>query len=857
MRKLFFPFYLVLFSSFSFAQQNQATQGDVYAIVVGVSSYRYIKPLNYADRDADLFAELLRSGAGGRIKSENLFLLKNDSANAGNFWSALLRISNKKLKKGDRVYIYFAGHGDAVKGLNEYYLLLSDCQPANDGNNYLLSFGAIDMYHLKNRIGLLTAQGAEVVLILDACRTNELAGGYASQVFNSSIIQTKVGEIVMLATGPGQVSIEDASFGRGHGLFTYNLIDALSGRADKEEAGNNDSTISLDETKKWVSKHVQLMSENFHVLQSPVFCCEENNNAMIGFVDSSFMVAWDQLKQLNNNLSPSTASTIRRSNDLTVDSSLLVLYNKFNITRKENKLWGDSSANSYFDQMANLFPDDPLTENARYALSSDFINFVQEKINLYLEGKDVLSVAIMQEKNDSLEPHDFLTDEYDRIKKTLSEKWTIAGLMLQKAGKLLSPGDSSILLQLKPKINFLFARGFLNGEEENKLNYEEVLQYAIDAYKADSSAAYTAECLALLYAYKHSFDFDRHTYKKREDFYVGGKVRSDTAFYYFRKATLLAPNWVSPYRSIGLKVYGIVSIDTAIIYMKKAISTNPKDVSTYIMMGDLIRIRKPDSAVYYYKLAVTMSPKFAQSDLYRKIGRSFFHFRKGTQLYPIKFDSVIWYSRKALSLDPNNVEAYANIAGVYDLAKNADSVLHYRLKIITLSKGKEHPYLTAIRVYNLYNKKDSVFRYCKKILEIDPQNQFVFFELGRYYDYTNHKTDSAIYYYKKSLGLNYSSIYIWERLGYLIMSQDKNDPLPLTYFTQLLNASPDSWRPYYHIACYYSNYGETDKAIDFLQKALEKGLRNKKQIDSEPFLAFIRNTEPFKKLMEKYFPYFK
>src|SRR5258705_4957767 len=101
--KAFF-FLIILCSSFAcFAQQNNVAQGEVYAIVVGISKYHYIKPLSYADNDADLFAELLRSGAGGSIKPENLYLLKNDSANAGNFWSAISRISNKQLKKGDRV----------------------------------------------------------------------------------------------------------------------------------------------------------------------------------------------------------------------------------------------------------------------------------------------------------------------------------------------------------------------------------------------------------------------------------------------------------------------------------------------------------------------------------------------------------------------------------------------------------------------------------------------------------------------------------------------------------------------------------------------------------------------------------
>src|SRR6188768_3124923 len=95
----------ILFPFFFFAQQSD-TEGDVYAIVVGISKYNYIRPLNYADRDADLFASLLRSSACGNIKEENLFVLKNDSANAGNFWATLLRVSNENLRKGDRVYIF-------------------------------------------------------------------------------------------------------------------------------------------------------------------------------------------------------------------------------------------------------------------------------------------------------------------------------------------------------------------------------------------------------------------------------------------------------------------------------------------------------------------------------------------------------------------------------------------------------------------------------------------------------------------------------------------------------------------------------------------------------------------------------
>jgi tetratricopeptide (TPR) repeat protein len=845
---------MILFSSFAcFSQQNDAVQAEVYAIVVGISKYHYIKPLNYADRDADLFSELLRSGVGGHVKPENLFLLKNDSANAGNFWSAISRISNKQLKKGDRVYIYFAGHGDAVKGLNEYYLLLSDCQPANDGNNYLLSFGAIDMYHLKNRIGLLTGRGVEVILILDACRTNELVGGYASQVFNSSIIQTRVGEITMLATGPGQISIEDASFGNGHGLFTYNLIDALSGRADNEEGGNQDQVTSLDEINPWVTKYVKLMSEKFHTAQSPVFCCDEKNKVTIGVVDSSFSLTWNKLKQLNNTNNPLVipASKTQRGNDLVVDTALLTLYNKFNEARKQNNLWGDNSANSYYDQMEARFRSEQITEDARYMLASDFINFAQQKINLYLEGKDLLSLEIMREKIDSSNESELLADQYDRLMKTLSEKWTIAGMMVEKAGKLLSSkGDSSFLKQLKPKIFFLLARGYVNEEKENTLSFAQALQYANETYRADSTAAYAAECLGLLYDYRLSSDY-HFRYNPEESFSFGR--RSDSAFYFFKKAMLLAPAWVNPYRSMALKIYGEDSKDTAMAFMRKAISVNPRDGSTYILIGDLLRyyFENADSSIYYYRLAITMTPKSAHADIYCKMGARFF--RPYGKMFTFKLDSVTWYSQKSLSIDSNNIGAYMNLARLYERLKKPDSALPYYLKIMGISPDYQSPYVSINRYYAGRNMTDSVFFYSKKLLHADPKNSYASLMIGDYYEKKGANRDSAIFYYQISLQSNFPNNFSRERLAYLLMNKNKNDTAALGYFTYMLNKAPLSWRQYYNIACYYSNQGNTEKAVEFLEKAFGKGFRNYKQVNEDPYLDHIRNSEGFKRLMEKHF----
>jgi len=852
---LFFLAFLFLSYS-SFSQKNNSIEGDVYAIVVGISKYHYIKPLNYADNDAALFNELLRSGAGGQAKPENIFLLKNDSANAGNFWSAISRISNMPLKKGDRVYIYFAGHGDAVKGLNEYYLLLSDCQPANDGNSYLLSFGAIDMYHLKNRIGLLTGRGVEVILILDACRTNELAGGYASQVFNSSIIQTKVGEITMLATSPGQVSIEDASFGAGHGLFTYNLIDAMSGKADREEGGNNDQLLSLEEIQHWVTKHVRSMSDKFRASQSPVFCCEEKNQETIGIVDSGFGIIWNRLNQLNNTnnsiIIPSSKN--QRNNEPVADTSLLALYNKFNEARKQNNLWGDNSANSFYDEMESRFHGEKITEDARYMLASDFINFAQQKINLYLEGKDLLSLEIMREKKDSLDESELLAEQYERLLRTVSEKWTIAGMMVEKAGKLLSStGDSSFLYKLKPKIYFLMARGYVNEEKENTLSYAQALQYAYATYTSDTTAAYAAECLGLVHAYKHSWAYFIR-YNKSE-FVFSDRSRFDTALYYFKKAIALAPEWVSPYRSAAREAYGEDWSDKAMLYMRKAILINPEDGNNYIFAGDLLRYVFPnDSSNYYYKLALAKTPASVHSQIYQKIGANFLRsFTPGVKWPRMKRDSIFWYSQKALAIDPNNIEAYLNFARVYELLSKPDSALPYYSKTNDISPGNPYYNNAIYRYYTEHHMPDSILSYSRKLLSLDPKNYGAMYKIAVYYNQKPGYRDSAIAYYQQTLQSNFPYFESRERLAFLLMDKDRNDTTALGYFNYMLDKSPLLWRQYYNIASYYANQGNVGKAIEFLQKAIDRGFRVYKQITTDRYFDPIRNDESFKALVKKYF----
>src|SRR5688572_23908798 len=82
---------------------------QTFALIMGISNYKYVSPLTYADKDAEMFRDYLKSPAGGRISDDNIFCLLNEQALSTVFWSKGFKwLQAKKLQKGDRLFIYLA-----------------------------------------------------------------------------------------------------------------------------------------------------------------------------------------------------------------------------------------------------------------------------------------------------------------------------------------------------------------------------------------------------------------------------------------------------------------------------------------------------------------------------------------------------------------------------------------------------------------------------------------------------------------------------------------------------------------------------------------------------------------------------
>lgn len=217
---------------------KQQAQGKTYALIVGISKYKNpsIPQLQFANRDAVAFRNYLVSTG---VDSNNITLLVDEQATNGEFWASLNFITDIA-KQGDMVYIYFSGHGDVESKtiIKDAYLLPYDAPKC------VYPAGAIGIVYLKSWIATLSSNGIQPIFIADACRSGNLAGGREGMDATASVLKDKwQDEIKILSCQPGEFSLEGTQWGKGRGLFSFELMNGLAGLADR----NKDKKVTLRE----------------------------------------------------------------------------------------------------------------------------------------------------------------------------------------------------------------------------------------------------------------------------------------------------------------------------------------------------------------------------------------------------------------------------------------------------------------------------------------------------------------------------------------------------------------------------------------------------------------------------------
>lgn len=229
-------------------------RGTRWALIVGISTYEFLPPgaqLRFAHRDAEAFAAFLRTERGGAIPANQIRLLTNQRATLASIRAALGAWLVEAAGPQDVVYVFFAGHG-VVAERDEGYFLAHDSDPQNLHATGL-AFSEVDKT-LSERL-----KAGVVVLAADACHSGRL--GWSSFAANDaskasdSLAAVGHGDrsfLKLLASKSSEKSYEDNRWNDGQGIFTYSLLEGLSGKADRD----GDGVVRASEAIDYVGRQV-------------------------------------------------------------------------------------------------------------------------------------------------------------------------------------------------------------------------------------------------------------------------------------------------------------------------------------------------------------------------------------------------------------------------------------------------------------------------------------------------------------------------------------------------------------------------------------------------------------------------
>jgi tetratricopeptide (TPR) repeat protein len=236
------------------AAETAKTQGGrTLALLVGVSQYQRLPQaqwLQFAHADAMVFGQHLKSPRGGALPDADLLVLTNEKATSGAIRNAFQTFLKAKAGKKDTVLLFIAAHGtvETAGAARGAYILTYDSDPQD------LATTALPMADVQKLIQEDLANVGRVLTFVDVCRAGNIGAIHSSTV-NTAVekLAEAEGEVFgLMASRPKEFSMEGPEFGGGHGAFSYYLLKALQGDADK----NHDGIVNVTEVIEYVRDKV-------------------------------------------------------------------------------------------------------------------------------------------------------------------------------------------------------------------------------------------------------------------------------------------------------------------------------------------------------------------------------------------------------------------------------------------------------------------------------------------------------------------------------------------------------------------------------------------------------------------------
>ncbi len=841
-----------------------STKATTRAVIVGISKYQdpKIPDLHYADRDAELFGEWLKSPAGGKVSTDNVILLTNENATSAQVNLAFNWLADSS-KEGDIAIIYFSGHADldSKKRLEQFGYLLTYDTPSS-----IYIAGSAPLNYLQNIVSTLSnIQKVKVELFLDVCHAGKFAGTEFGlhQATAQALTNQFANEIKILSCQPDQFSLEGQEWGGGRGVFSYHLIEGLTGLADK----NNDGQVNLFEIGRFLEDIVPSETS-----QSQMPKIVGNSNTVIAWIDPPSLAALRRQKETQ-------ASTLDFVGSKGIEDDVLAK--------------ADSISKAYYFSFKKALKDKILMETSDGVFSADYFyrKIIPNEVFKPLVGimSRNLASALADEAQQAL--NRILSDDPFEINIWLGNpaNYKQYPFYLQRALELIGEGNKLYSSLLAKKYYFEgYNLYFDKGAKEEKPSLRD--SFRIQAKK------YFLKCIELepgaAYAYYSIGSLIEQT---------GNLALADSNILWLEKAIELAPNWKQPYVSIA-EVYlnWLTQPEKANEWLMYAYAL---DSTSYLLLQEISWVRqcqhKPEESNAICRKMISLRPDLPNAywtlghtllNLQGEILESEKYYRKGDEISRINLHNIdstdkfyltphMLKTRRAekaiqsLKMNINNekinvaekswcltalAESYVQILDF----ENAKKAIHKVEEICT-----DEMVLTRIELIkgNLQLLQGSLVeaeQTLLKALNINEANDDAWINIWTFLGCIKalqNKLDEAEAFFKKAVNFNGGNTAnicwetAWFYYGKFLLDQNR-DKEAYHAFDQAKILFPKGWYSAYGFALYEAKKGNKEKALDQLEISLNCYYPIPKPIIDEPLFKEIRKTKRFKAMMEKNFP---
>lgn len=234
---------------------------ELFILSLGINKYENSRyNLNYAGNDAEAFSETISSGAKSLFHKVYEYSLKDKKVTKLNVLAMIEEI-NQKMGPEDVFIFFYAGHGVMLQneGASNFYLVMSDITNLY-GEQTMMEEKGISAREILEISKSLSAQ--KQVFVLDACQS----GAAIKELAIRGVEREKT--LAQLARSSGTFFItasQDVEYANEvgnlkHGIFTYAILELLSGNSDKAV---KDETISIYQLKSYVETRVPELSKQY------------------------------------------------------------------------------------------------------------------------------------------------------------------------------------------------------------------------------------------------------------------------------------------------------------------------------------------------------------------------------------------------------------------------------------------------------------------------------------------------------------------------------------------------------------------------------------------------------------------